>query len=87
MYTLTEKDLLSIVENIEEFRNILLGQILRIYTNNKNLTCKTFNNNRELGRRLILEDYVPDIEYIKCEKDIFADALSRLPFNGNQGTT
>ena len=37
--------------------------------------------------RLILEEYSPDIEYIKGEKNIAADALSRLPNNGNQETT
>ena len=31
-YTVTEKNMLSIVETLKEFRNILLGQILIIYT-------------------------------------------------------
>ena len=37
--------------------------------------------------RLILEEYSPEIEYIKGEKNIVADPLSRLPLNGNQETT
>ena len=36
---------------------------------------------------LILEEYGPDIEYIKGEKNIAADALSRLPNKVNQETT
>ena len=38
-YTLTKIELLSIVETLKEFRTILLGQKLRIYTYHKNLTC------------------------------------------------
>ena len=39
-YTVTEKGLFSIIENIKGIRTILLNQILRIYTDHKNLTCK-----------------------------------------------
>ena len=56
-----ERELLSIVETLKEFRTILLGKKLQIYTNHKNLTCKIFNNDSVLGWRLILEEYVPDI--------------------------
>ena len=31
--------------------------------------------------------YVPDIEYIKGDKNIVADALSIFTLNGNQDTT
>ena len=78
-----DEELLSIVETLKGFRTILLGQKLRIYTDCKNLTCKHFNTDRVLRWRLIIEDYVPDIEYIKGEKNIVADALSRFPLNGN----
>ena len=37
--------------------------------------------------RLIIEEYGPDIEYTQGDKNIVADALSRLPLNGNQETT
>ena len=83
-YTVTEKELLSVVETKKEFRNILLGQILIIYTYHKNLTCNNFNTNMLLRWRLILEDYVPDIEYIKVETNIVEDVISRFPLNRNQ---
>ena len=63
--TVTERELLSILENLKEFRTILICQRLRIYNDHKNLTCKNFNTNRVLIWRLILEECGPDIEYIK----------------------
>ena len=45
-YTATERELLSIVENLKEFRKIILGQKLQIYTDHKNFMCKFFNTDR-----------------------------------------
>ena len=39
-YTLTENELLSIVETLTDFGMILLGQQLKIYTDHKNMACK-----------------------------------------------
>ena len=36
--------------------------------------------------RLIIEEYGTDIEYIKNEKNIVTDGLSRIPLNKNQET-
>ena len=56
-------------------RAILLGQKLKTYTDHKNLTCKKFNTNRVLRLRIILEEYGPDIEYIKGEKNLVEYAI------------
>ena len=63
---------------------MLLGKILIIYNDHKNPTCNFFNTDRVLIWRLILEDYGPDIEYIKGEKNPVAEKLSRMPLNRNQ---
>ena len=84
-YTTTERELLSIVETLKEFRNILLGHSIVVYTDHKNLTCKTFNTERVMRWRLILEEYGPELRYIKGEDNTVADALSRLNIHGNNG--
>ena len=55
-YTITEKDLLSIVETLKEFQIILLGQQLKIYTNHKNMMYNNFNTDWVLRWRLILKN-------------------------------
>ena len=45
-YTTTERELLSIVEVLKEFRNILFSQQIRVHTDHENLTQKKFNSNR-----------------------------------------
>jgi hypothetical protein len=77
-YTTTERELLAIVETLKEYRNILLGHQIIVHTDHKNLTFKEFNTDRVLRWRLIAEEYGPEIRYIKGEKNVVADALSRL---------
>ena len=83
-YTTTEKELLSIVETLKDFRNILLGNQITVYTNHKNLTYKFFNTERVMRWRLILEEFGPEFKYIKEENNTVADALSRLEKSPNQ---
>ena len=76
--TVTEKELLAIVETLKEFRNILLGHEIVVYTDHKNLTYKVFNTQRVMRWRLIIEEFGPTLVYLKGENNPVADALSRL---------
>jgi hypothetical protein len=66
------------VETFKEFRNILLGQQILVHTDHENLTFKHFNSDRVMRRRLYIEEYSPDLRYIKGTENVVADALSRL---------
>ena len=80
-YTTTERELLSIVETLKEFRNILLGQQITVYTDHRNLTFKHFNTERVMRWRLIVEEFNPKLVYIKGDRNVVADALSRLDYD------
>ena len=84
-YTITERELLSIVETLKEFRTILYGQKIIVHTNHENLTYKQFNSDRVLRWRLYIEEYAPEMRYIKGPSNVVADALSRLEINPAEG--
>jgi hypothetical protein len=50
-----------------------------VHTDQENLTYKNFNSDRVMRWRLFIEEYSPDLRYIKEEDNVVADALSRLP--------
>ena len=50
-----------------------------VYADNKNLTFQNFTTERVLHWRLMLEEYGPEIKYIKGPNNDAEDALSRLP--------
>ena len=55
-----------------------------VYTYHKNLTYKHFRTERVMLWRLILEEFGPELKYIKGENNVFADALACLEMSDNQ---
>ena len=78
-YATIKKELLSITECLKEYKTILKGQKITIYTNHKNLTYpNTDSSDRVLRQRLTIDEYGAKLVYIKCSHNIVVDALTRL---------
>ncbi|MGH7974450.1 MAG: Ty3/Gypsy family RNase HI domain-containing protein, partial [bacterium] len=78
-YTVIERELLSIVETLREYRGVLYGFPLLIHTDHKNLTFKNFSSDRVNRWRLLMEDFNYEFYYLPGKDNIIADALSRFP--------
>jgi hypothetical protein len=76
--TTGEQELLSIVETLKKFRDILLGQQLIVHTDHLNILYGKLLNDRITRWRLLLEEYGPKYVHIAGKNKIVLDALSRL---------
>ena len=83
-YTTGEKELLSLVETLKSFENILMGQNLTVHTDHLNLLYKKLASARLIRWRMLLEEFGPTVEHIKGEKNVVADALSCLDLTQKQ---
>ncbi len=82
-FSVTEIELLAIVETLKEFNGILWGQDIKDYTDHKNLTRDALGltSDRVYRWRLLLEEYAPDIIYIKWIHNTVTGAVSRLEYD------
>ncbi len=82
-YSVTQIKLLAIVETLKEFRGMLWGQTIKVYTDHKNLTQDTLGltSDRVYHWQLLLEEFAPEIAYIKGIHNTVADAISWLDYN------
>jgi transposase InsO family protein len=77
-YTTIEKELWSIVKTLKEFRSMLLGEPITIYTDHKNLTHKlsSFSTQRILWWRLLLEEFGCNYKHKEGSQNLVANVLS-----------
>ena len=65
-YAMTEKDLLKIVKCLKQFRRIIFGYDIKIFSYRKNLVhAATLSESQKVMRlRLIIEEFGPNIQQI-----------------------
>ncbi len=82
-YSVTNIELLAIVETLKEFKGMLWGQDIKVYTDHKNLTRDALGltSNRVYRWRLLLEENAPEIIYIKGIHNTVADAILQLEYD------
>jgi hypothetical protein len=84
-YSVIEIELLAIVETLKEFKRMLWGQDVKVFTDHKNLTRDALGltSDRVYRLQLLLEEYAPKIIYIKGIHNTVADAIKLM---GRWGT-
>ncbi len=82
-YSITKIELLAIVETLKEFRGMLWGQFIKVYTDQANLIRDALGMTLDhvYQWRLLLEEYGPKIVYIKGIHNSVADAISPLEYD------
>ena len=78
-YSTMEKELLAVILCLKEYRNMLYGGQINIYTDHKNLTFRTLSQARVLRWRLAIEDFDITWRYIPGKDNVLADCFSRVP--------
>jgi len=69
------------VKGLQANRNILLGRVVNLFTDHKNITFLTSSRPQTLRWRLAIAEYNPKLNWVEGESNIVADFLSRYPIN------
>ncbi len=88
-YSVTKIELLAIVETLKEFKGMLWGQSIKVYTDHANLVRDAIGmtSDHVYQWRLLLEEYRPKIVYIKGIHNTVANAISRLEYDPSVNQT
>jgi hypothetical protein len=88
-YSITKIELLAIVKTLKEFKGMLWGQPIKMFTDHKNLMREALGltSDRVYRWRLLLEENGPEIVYIKCIHNTVADAISRFEYDPSVNQT
>jgi hypothetical protein len=79
---MTQQELLAIEETQTQFKGMLWGQQITVYTDHKTLMqgAQGLTSDQVYLWILLLEEYGPTIQYIKGIHNTVADAISRLDY-------
>ena len=85
-YTTTKKEILAIVEFLKQFRGIIFGYEINVFSDDNNLVYATTlsESQRVMLWKLILEEFGPNIQHISGVDNKVANTLSRfmsMPIN------
>ncbi len=88
-YSVTKIELLAIVETLKEFKGMLWGQQIKVFTYHANLMRDALGltSDQVYQWRLLLEEYGPKIVYIKGIHNTVADAVLRLEYDPSVNKT
>ncbi len=76
-------EILAIVETLKEFKGLLWGQSIKVYTDHTNLIrdAPGMTLDHVYQWRLLLEEYRPKMVYIKGIHNTIADAISQFEYD------
>jgi hypothetical protein len=86
---ITKFELLAIIATLKEFKRMLWGQSIKVFTDHNNLTRDALGltSDRVYQWRLLLEEYAPKIIHIKGIHNTVADTIFQLDYNPKLNTT
>ncbi len=79
----TVSAILAIVKTLKEFKGMLWGQNIKVFTDHANLISDALGltSDQVYRLRLLLEQYGPEIVYIKDIHNTVADPVLRLEYD------
>jgi hypothetical protein len=88
-YSITKIELLAIVKTLKEFKGIIWGQNIKVFTDHANLMRDALGLTLDqvYQWRLLLEEYGPEILYIKGIHNTMADAVSWIEYDPSVNQT